>query len=61
MLVTQQGAGEAGGAAAAVNADFGGGEGADIESGLAEAGVGLGIFCDCEQAIISEGENIAGE
>ena len=57
----EQGTGEAGGAAAAVDAEFAAGEGADVESGLAEAGVGFVIFFDGEQTIVSESEDVAGQ
>ena len=53
--------GEAGGAAAAVDADFAAGEGAEVESGGAEAGVGGAIFFDSEQAVVAQGEDVAGE
>src|SRR5580700_3896429 len=60
-LYAQNRAGEAGGATAAVDADFAAGKGADIESGLAKAGVGFVVFFDCQEAIISESEDVAGE
>jgi hypothetical protein len=52
---------QTGGATAAVDAEFGGGERAEVESGLAEAGVGFRIFFDSEKAIVAKGEDIAGE
>ena len=57
----QQGASEARRATAAVDAEFGGGEGADIESGATKACVGFLIFFDGEQAIVSQGKDVAGE
>jgi hypothetical protein len=49
----QQGAGQAGGAAAAVDAEFGGGEGAEVETGLAEAGICFFIFFNYQEAIVA--------
>jgi hypothetical protein len=57
----KQGAGEAGGAAAAVDTEFTAGEGAKVESGFAEAGVRFVIFFDGEQTVVSQGENVAGQ
>ncbi len=57
----EQGTGEAGGAAAAVDAEFAAGEGAEVESGLAEAGVCFVIFFDGEQTVVSQGEDVAGQ
>src|ERR1700722_12672542 len=60
-LIPRQWPRQTGRAAAAVDAEFGTGEGAEIESGLAEAGVRVAILFDGEEAIISEGENVAGQ
>src|ERR1700688_212914 len=60
-LGPEEGAGEAGRAAAAVDAEFGGGEGAEVESGLAEASAGFGIFGDGEEAVVSQGQDVAGQ
>lgn len=57
----EQGTGEAGGAAAAVDAEFAAREGAEVESGLAEAGVCFVIFFDGEQTVGAEGEDVAGQ
>src|SRR5579863_1767136 len=54
----QQGAGQTGGAAAAVDADFAGGESADVKSGVAEAVVGVVILFDGEQAVPTQRQNI---
>lgn len=56
----QQGAGEAGGTASAVDAEFGAGEGLDGEAGGSEAGVGGGVFFEGDQAMVAEGEDVAG-
>jgi hypothetical protein len=48
---SEQRARQAGGSAAAVDAEFAAGEGADIEPSMAKAGVGLAIFFDREQAL----------
>ncbi len=60
-LLAQQWSREAGGAAAAVDTEFGAGESAEIESGVAEPRVGFFVFGDGEQAIITEREHVAGE
>ena len=52
---------QTGGATAAVDAEFGGREGAEVESGLAEASVGLGIFFYGEETVIAKCEDVAGE
>jgi len=54
-------AGQAGGAAAAVYAEFVGWESADIECGLTEAGVCLFIFFDGQQALFAECQDVAGQ
>src|ERR1017187_5990407 len=61
MLLTQQRARETRGAAAAVDAEFAAGESADVESGLAQAGIRVAIFFDSEQALVAEREDVAGE
>ncbi len=53
VLRAEQRPGQAGWAAAAVDADFAAGKGADIESAVAEAVVGLAIFCDGKQTLFS--------
>lgn len=60
-LSPQQRASETGGATAAVDAEFAAREGADVESGLAQAGVRAAIFFDREQTMISQREDVAGE
>ena len=58
---SQERAGQASGTAAAVDADFGTREGADVEPGLAQAGVGLAVYFDREQAVAAEGQDVAGQ
>ncbi len=60
-LGAQEGSSEAGGAAAAVDAEFAAGEGANVESVFAQAGVRVAIFFDGEQAIVAKGKDVAGE
>ena len=60
-LPAQQGPSEAGWAAAAVDAEFAARESAEIESGLAEAGVGVAIFFDGEETVVTKRQDIAGE
>jgi hypothetical protein len=56
-----EGAGEAGGATAAVDTEFAAGESAEVESGAAEAGVGVAIFFYGEQSVVAESEDVAGK
>src|SRR5258708_2867433 len=51
---TEQWSGQAGGPAAAVDAEFAAGEGVDVESSLAETGIRAAIFFDCEQAVVAQ-------
>lgn len=60
-LGPEQRAGEAGGAAASVDADLAAGEGSHIETGLAEAGVGSMVLSNCHQALPAQREYVASE
>src|ERR1700674_5903821 len=60
-LSAVEGAGEAGRATAAVDTEFAAGESAEVESGAAEAGVGVAIFFYGEQAVVAESEYVAGK
>src|ERR1700735_481666 len=60
-LSAVEGAGEAGGATAAVDTEFAAGESAEVESGAEEAGVGVQIFFYGEQAVVAESEDVAGK
>jgi hypothetical protein len=53
-LSAQQRSSKTGRPAAAVDADLAGGEGADVESGPAQAGIGFAIFFDGEQALVAK-------
>jgi hypothetical protein len=60
-LSAQQGTGQAGGAAAAVDAEFIASEGADVEAGCAQARVGFAVLFDSQQALAAEGEDVASQ
>lgn len=53
-LSAQQRSSKTGRPAAAVDADLAGGEGADVESGPAQAGIGFAIFFDGQQALVAK-------
>jgi len=57
----QQGAREARGAAAAVDADLAAGERADVESGGTQFVVRFAILFDGDQTFSAEGQNVAGQ
>jgi hypothetical protein len=54
VLLTEERASQARRAAAAVDADLAAGESANIESGIAQAGVSVAIFFDRKQAVVAE-------
>src|SRR5271154_6164518 len=60
-LSPQERARQAGGAAAAVDAEFAAGEGVDVEAGGAQAGVGFAVLFNGQQALAAEREDVAGQ
>src|SRR5580658_8557191 len=60
-LSPQQWTRQAGGAAAAVDAEFATGEGADVEAGGAETFIGFAVFFEGEQTPAAESKNVAGQ
>ena len=59
-LSPQQRTRQAGGAAAAVDAEFAAGEGADVETGGTEFCVGVFIFFYRKETVVAEGQDVAG-
>jgi hypothetical protein len=57
----QQRTGQTRWTAAAVDAEFAAGEGAEVESVFTQASVRVAFFFEGEQAIVAEGQDIAGQ